>query len=84
MLGIVGVLDIPVIWVSVHMLQGIHPAVLRTREGGSGLIDPTMRATFYVAALAMLLLAALLITVRVHSARLEAEVAGLRRELDHV
>ena len=83
-LGIVGVLDIPVIWVSIHLLQGMHPAVLRTREGGSGLVDPTMRATFYVAALAMLLLAALLITVRVHSARLEAEVAGLRRELDHV
>ena len=35
-LGIVGVLDIPVIRVSVRLLQGIHPAVLTTRDGGSG------------------------------------------------
>src|SRR5262245_37758984 len=35
-LGIVGVIDIPVIHYAVLLLQGIHPAVLRTREGGSG------------------------------------------------
>ena len=32
-LGIVGVLEIPVIHVSVRLLQGIHPAVL-THQGG--------------------------------------------------
>ena len=83
-LGIVGVLDIPVIRVSVRLLQGIHPAVLTTKEGGSGLTDPMMRTTLYVASLAMLLLAAWLVALRVRTARLEAEVAGLRRELDHV
>jgi len=83
-LGIVGVLDIPVIRVSVRLLHGIHPAVLTTKEGGSGLTDPMMRTTLYVASLAMLLLAAWLVALRVRTARLEAEVAGLRRELDHV
>src|SRR5215468_10029706 len=83
-LGIVGVLDIPVIRVSVRLLQGIHPAVLTTKEGGSGLTDPLMRTTLYVSAVAMLLLAAWLVALRVRTARLEAEVAGLRRELDHV
>jgi len=62
----------------------IHPAVLTTKEGGSGLTDPMMRTTLYVASLAMLLLAAWLVALRVRTARLEAEVAGLRRELDHV
>jgi heme exporter protein C len=78
-LGIVGVLDIPVIRVSVRLLQGIHPAVLTTKEGGAGLTDPTMRATLYVSAVAMLLLAAWLVRLRARTLRLEAETASLRR-----
>src|SRR5262245_22650207 len=35
-LGIVGVLDIPIIRVSVRLLRGIHPSVLTQKEGGSG------------------------------------------------
>jgi hypothetical protein len=35
-LGIVGVLDIPLIKVSVRLLRGIHPAVIVRNEGGSG------------------------------------------------
>ena len=78
-LGIVGVLDIPVIRVSVRFLQGIHPAVLTTKEGGSGLTDPLMRTTLYVSAVAMLLLAAWLVRLRVRTLRLEMETAALRR-----
>jgi heme exporter protein C len=81
-LGIIGVLDIPVIRVSVRLLQGIHPAVLTTKEGTSGLVDPTMRATLYVSAVAMLLLAAWLIALRVRTARLEAETALVRRAVE--
>jgi heme exporter protein C len=81
-LGIVGVLDIPVIRVSVRLLQGIHPAVLTTREGGSGLTDPTMRVTLYVSSLAILLLAGWLVSLRVRAARLESEVTALRREVE--
>jgi len=81
-LGIVGVLDIPVIHYAVRLLEGIHPAVLRTREGGSGLTDPTMRLTLYVASVAMLLVGAWLVTLRVRAERIAAEVARLRREAD--
>lgn len=81
-LGIVGVLDIPVIRASVRLLQGIHPAVLANREGGSGLTDPTMRTTLYVSAVAMLLLAAWLVALRVRTARLEASVRTLRRTIE--
>ncbi len=81
-LGIIGVLDIPVIRVSVRLLQGIHPAVLANREGGSGLTDPTMRATLYVSAIAMLLLAGWLVALRMRTARLDTVVRTLRRRLE--
>src|SRR6184192_2217673 len=79
-LGIVGVLDVPIIMVSVRLLRGIHPAVITRNEGGSGLVDPWMRAGLAVSALALVLLAAWLIALRMRTARLAEEVAALRRE----
>ena len=81
-LGIVGVLDIPLIVVSVRLLRGIHPAVLTRTEGGTGLVDPWMRVGLLVSALALILLAGWFIDLRVRGARLEEEVAALGRELD--
>lgn len=81
-LGIFGVLAIPVIRVSVRLLQGMHPAVLTTRDGGSGLTDPTMRTTLWVTALAMTLLAAWLVVLRVRLEGMERTVLGVRRTLD--
>src|SRR5438552_6593665 len=78
-LGIVGVLDIPIIMVSVRLLRGIHPAVITRNEGGSGLVDPWMRAGLGVSALAAVLLAAWLIALRRRSARLGEALTGLRR-----
>src|SRR5689334_3225322 len=79
-LGIVGVLDIPLIVVSVRLLRGIHPAVITRNEGGSGLTDPWMRAGLGVSALALVLLAAWFVALRMRTARLGEEVAALRRE----
>jgi heme exporter protein C len=79
-LGLVGVLDIPIIMVSVRLLRGIHPAVIARREGGSGLVDPWMRVGLVVSAAAILLLAAWLMQLRARSARLGEELAVLRRE----
>src|SRR5213592_531116 len=79
-LGIIGVLDIPIIMASVRLLRGIHPAVITRNEGGSGLVDPWMRAGLAVSALALVLLAAWLIALRMRTARLGEEVAALRRE----
>lgn len=78
-LGIFGVLAIPVIRVSVRLLQGMHPAVLTTREGGSGLADPMMGTTLYVTAVAMTLVAAWLLVLRVRLEGMERTVVGLRR-----
>src|SRR5437667_6508614 len=79
-LGIVGVLDIPLITVSVRLLRGIHPAVITRNEGGSALVDPWMRPGLAVSSLALVLLAVWLIALRMRSARLAEEVAALRRE----
>jgi len=72
-LGIIGVLDIPIIMVSVRLLRGMHPAVIARNEGGSGLVDPWMR-------IALVLLGVWLMQLRVRTARLAEEVAALRRE----
>ena len=79
-LGIVGVLDIPIIMVSVRLLRGIHPAVITQKEGGSGLVDPWMRTALLVSGVALVLLASWLMALRMRSERLTAEVAALRDE----
>jgi heme exporter protein C len=77
-LGIIGVLDIPIIRVSVKLMRGVHPEVLTRKEGG-GLGDPSMYTALYVSALALTLLAAWFIVLRMRIARVGEEVAELRR-----
>jgi len=80
-LGIVGAVDIPIINRSVYWWRTIHPAVLITREGGSGLSDPRMQATFGVCSVAIFLVFAWLLWVRYDSARLRDAVDRLRQEV---
>jgi len=80
-LGIVGAFDIPIINRSVYWWRTIHPAVLITREGGSGLADARMQATLGVCFLAFLLLFMWLLWVRTESARLSDVVDDLRRDI---
>jgi len=81
-LGIVGVLDIPIIMVSVRLLRGQHPAVIVRNEGGSGLVDPWMRAALAVSAVALVLLATWLISLRARTLQLTEELAALRRQAE--
>lgn len=81
-LGIVGVLDIPVIRVSVRLLSGMHPSVLTNDDGDSGLADPMMRTTLYVTAVAVLLVTAWLIALRMRLEGMERDASGLRRAID--
>jgi heme exporter protein C len=80
-LGIVGAVDIPIINRSVYWWRTIHPAVLITREGGSGLQDPRMQLTLLVSFIAFLLLLAWLLWVRNESARLHDEVEHIHQQL---
>ena len=79
-LGIIGVLDIPIIMVSVRLLRGMHPAVITRNEGGSGLVDPWMRLALLVSAVALILLGSWLMQLRARMGRLGEEVAALRHE----
>jgi heme exporter protein C len=79
-LGLIGVLDIPIIMVSVRLMRGIHPAVITRNEGGSGLTDPWMRIALLVSALALVLLASWLMALRMRTARQAEELALLRRQ----
>ncbi len=79
-LGVVGAVDIPIINRSVYWWRTIHPAVLITREGGSGLADPRMQATLGVCFLAFLLLFVWLTWVRNENMRLSDEVETLRQQ----
>jgi heme exporter protein C len=80
-LGIVGAVDIPIINRSVYWWRTIHPAVLITREGGTGLSDPRMQATFGVCLLAFLLLFIWLVWVRNESGRLREAVDDLHQKV---
>lgn len=81
-LGVFGVLAIPAIRVSARLMKGMHPSVLVTREGGSGLTDPYMRLALWGGVVAMLLLAACLVAVRTRLERLERETIAMRRAAD--
>jgi heme exporter protein C len=79
-LGVVGAVDIPIINRSVYWWRTIHPAVLVTREGGSGLTDPAMRLTLEICFLAFFLLFLWLTWVRNENMRLSDEVDLLRHQ----
>ncbi len=79
-LGVVGAVDIPIINRSVYWWRTIHPAVLVTREGGSGLADPAMRLTLEICFLAFFLLFVWLTWVRNENMRLSDEVDVLRHQ----
>lgn len=81
-LAIVGTLDIPLIIASTRLWRTIHPAVLRTREGGSGLTDPSMVTTLMICMAAFTLLFLWLWALRASTLSMSERVDFLERELD--
>ena len=74
-LGIVGALDMPIIYYSVEWWRGLHPRVLKI-SGGQGL-DPAMGRALGLCTVTFLLLFALLLLMRVRVARLQDEMETL-------
>jgi heme exporter protein C len=72
-LGIVGVLDIPLLYVAVKLWRGIHPKVEQ--------MAPEMMWTLLVCTGAFLCLFVWLIWLRLRSLTLRDEVAALRRQV---
>jgi heme exporter protein C len=78
-LSIFGAFDVVIVWKSIEWFRTQHPGpVLSVRTGG-GTIDPSMEAMIYRNLLALLLIAAALVLVRVKQEETAREIDGLRR-----
>src|SRR6266571_4046650 len=74
-LGIIGALDVPIIYYSVEWWRGLHPRVLKI-SGGQGL-DPTMGKALALCSVTFLLFFLLLLLLRVRLGRLQDDVEAL-------
>jgi len=77
--GIVGALDMPIIYKSVEWWRGLHPRVLKISGGGG--LDPVMERTLLFCTITFLLLFATLFLERVRLALLEDEVESLEHAI---
>jgi heme exporter protein C len=74
-LGIVGALDVPIIYYSVEWWRGLHPRVLKV-SGGQGL-DPAMGKALALCSVTFILFFLLLLLLRVRVGRLQDDVEAL-------
>jgi len=77
--GIIGFIDVPIVYMSVHWWRGHHPQVLAVSGGGG--LDPTMRQVFLMGIFTYLALYASLMALRIPLGRAEAELRWLRLKL---
>jgi heme exporter protein C len=78
-LGIVGALDVPIVYFSVRWFRTMHPTTFIASRGG---LDPRMGQALGLGLLAVLGIFAALMTKRLLLGRLDEEVELLRAELD--
>lgn len=76
-LAVVGVLDIPLIMISVRLWRGMHPSVISAPRGQGGLEDPRMVVTLLVALAAFVQLFCWLLWRRYESLRLTDAIERL-------
>ncbi|MCI0406967.1 MAG: cytochrome c biogenesis protein [Acidobacteria bacterium] len=76
--GIVGFLDVPIIYYSVHLWRGHHPIVFKS-SGGQGL-DPIMLKTFMLCMTTFTLLFLLLLAMRIRLGLLQESLAELKEQ----
>lgn len=79
-LGIVGVLDIPLLILSIRLWRGVHPAVMLSKDPNAGLHDPMMRLTLTISGLALALLFTWLVSIRMRLARIDDEISTWAEE----
>jgi heme exporter protein C len=80
-LAVVGVLDVPLIMVSVRLWRGMHPSVISAPAGSGGLRDARMIVTLVVTFVGFLLLFGWLLWRRYQELRLQDEIRALEDDL---
>jgi heme exporter protein C len=83
-LALVGVLDIPLLHVSVRLWRGMHPSVISAPANKGGLEDPRMVTALLVAMLAFALLFVWLLWLRYEGLRLRDELHRLEDQMGEV
>jgi heme exporter protein C len=78
-LGIIGALNVPIVYFSVQWFRTQHPQTFIAEKGG---VDPAMMVSLQLGMLAVFTLFAALLVKRVLLGRLEAQVAELRAALE--
>jgi heme exporter protein C len=78
-LGIIGALNVPIVYLSVRWFRTMHPKTSVTAAGG---MDPAMRAALRMGMLAVFTVFAALLVKRLLLGRLEARVAVLRASIE--
>ena len=81
-LALIGVLDIPVLHVSVRLWRGVHPSVISAPASKGGLEDPRMVTGLLVAMAAFALLFVWLLWLRYEGLRLRDELHRLEDQLE--
>lgn len=76
-LAVIGVLDVPLIQVSVRLWRGMHPSVISAPANKGGLEDPRMVVALLVAMVAFAFLFAWLLRLRYEGLRLRHELQRL-------
>ncbi|HET6373440.1 MAG TPA: cytochrome c biogenesis protein CcsA [Candidatus Polarisedimenticolia bacterium] len=74
--GIVGFLDVPIVYWSVSWWRGHHPLVLKVSGGGG--LEPSMKTVFGMGVVTYLVLYATLLAVRIPLGRAQEELNVLR------
>jgi len=80
-LGIAGVANLYIVYKAIYWWGAIHPAVLRTRKGGSGLTDPRMQLTLVLCLIAFLVLSLWMTRLHLQTAALEETTEEIRERL---
>lgn len=79
--GIVGFIDVPIVYMSIRWWRTLHPAPVMGGGAGSGLATPMLQ-TLLIALLAFTLLFLVLLSLRVQVAILQEKVAALEETLN--
>jgi heme exporter protein C len=78
-LGIIGALNVPIVYFSVRWFRTQHPATFIGKSGG---LHPEMRAILGLGALAVMAVFAAILVLRLRLGRLEEEAEALRASIE--
>jgi len=76
--GIIGFIDVPIVWMSIHWWRTIHPKVITPQKIA---LDPRMWTAVLVCFVAMLVLYTVLIRLRMNLLQLEEQAESAREQL---